>query len=124
MARDPEAHRRALKHGMLAVEYRGDAALSETGRTRLQELREQFMSEPGRVEYRQELAAHIALILELGWSHMREITENGGAIWESAPIARMGTYLNTLARLLDSWPKESKPQDITSILEGKSHDTD
>ena len=124
MARDPQADKRALKHGMQAVEHRGEAALSETGRTRLQELRDQFMSEPGRVEYRQELAAHIALMLELGWSHMREITENGGKLWESAPIARMGTYLNTLARLLDNWPKEDRPQDITSILEGKSHDTD
>lgn len=124
MAKDDGADKRALKHGLYAIEHRGEAALSETGRTRLQELRDQFMSEPGRVEYRQELAAHIALILELGWSHMREITENGGKLWDSAPIARMGTYLNTLARLLDSWPKDSKPQDITSILEGKSHDTD
>lgn len=120
----PEIQTSNFRHGMDALAKRGEAALSDTGLSRLQELRAQFESEPGRVEYRKELAAFIAMILELGFSNLREIADDGGNIWVSAPIRSMGTYLNTLTRLLDNWPKEDRPRDITSILEGMSREAE
>ena len=111
-----------LKHGMIAFERSGESVLSEPGRGRLQELREQFASEPGRVEYRQELAANVALLLELGFSYMREITEVGGNLWESPPLRAVGVYLNSLIRLLDGWPREKSLHDVTTILTGEARD--
>jgi hypothetical protein len=114
----------ALKHGMVAYERHGEAMLSDTGRGRLQELKEQFRTEPGRVEYREELAANIAILLELGFSYMREVTEAGGNLWECPPIRIAGVYLNSLIRLLDGWPKEQSLHDITTILTGEARDTE
>jgi hypothetical protein len=112
-------------HGMYALENRGEAALDPEGRTRLQELRELFESEPGRVEYRKELAAHIALMLELGFSSVRETAERGGNIWKSSPVGRMGTYLNSLIRLIDGWPKDKGELiDVTELLRGGKNGND
>ena len=114
----------AFKHGMYVIERRGEEGLTALGRSRLSELREQFMSEPGRVEYRQELAAHIALILEVGFSNLRDVADAGKSIWESTPIQRMGIYLNSLIRLLDGWPKDKSIIDITTMLRGDTDDTE
>jgi hypothetical protein len=107
------------KHGIYALELRGENSLAPAQRSRLQELKEQFNSEPGRVEYRQELAAFLAMMLELGFSSIREIAEKGGSIWESPPVARMGVYLNALIRLLDGWPKEGGGPNILDVLRGR-----
>jgi hypothetical protein len=108
------------KHGAYALERRGEGALQPVQRTRLQELKEQLASEPGRLEYRRELAAFLAMIVELGGANIREIAEAGGNIWDSSPVSRLGVYLNSLIRLLDGWPKEEGERyDITDILRGK-----
>jgi hypothetical protein len=105
-ARRKSIHQADYKHGLYVVRDRDEAALTPAGRSRLQELRDQFMTEPGRIEYRQDLAAHIALMLEVGFSYIREVAEKGGVVWDTPPVKSMGTYLNTLCRLLDGWPKE------------------
>ncbi len=123
--KDHEQKRQAArKHGAYALERRGEIALEPVQLTRLQELKQQFMTEPGRLEYRRDLAAFLAMIVELGGSNIRDIAEGGGNIWTSSPIARLGTYLNSLIRLLDSWPKDERPADITTLLSGTAHDAD
>ena len=112
------------KHGAYSFRQRGEDALGPVQRSRLQELKDQFTSEPGRLEYRRDLAAFLAMIVELGGANIREIVENGGNIWDSSPISKMGTYLNGLIRLLDTWPKDKSPQDITELLSGRSRDAD
>jgi hypothetical protein len=63
-------------------------------------------------------------MLEVGFSHLHQVTEAGGALWEAPPIKTMGTYLNTLVRLLDGWPKDkSGMQDITAMLRGEPDDS-
>ena len=94
------------KHAAYALERRGESSLEPVQRTRLQELKEQLATDPGRLEYRRELAAFLALIVELGGASIREIADRGGNVWESSPISRLGIYLNSLIRLLDGWPKE------------------
>lgn len=106
----------ARTHGAYALEHRGESALEPGQKTRLQELKEQFMSEPGRVEYRRDLAAFLALIVELGGSDIRKIAESGGNIWQSSPISRMGTYLNSLIRLLDNWPNDHQPLNLSEHI--------
>lgn len=103
-------------HGAYSLERRGESSLEPGGLTRLQELKQQFMSEPGRVEYRRDLAAFLALIVELGGSDIRKIAESGGNIWQSSPISRMGTYLNSLIRLLDNWPNDHQPLNLSEHI--------
>lgn len=55
-----------LKHGTYRLERRSESALEPKQLTRLLELREQLSTEPGRLEYRRDLAAFLALIVELG----------------------------------------------------------
>jgi hypothetical protein len=106
-------------HGMYAYQKRGEDALEPIQLSRYQELKTLFDSEPGRVEYRKDLAAHVAMILELGFANLRELAESNQTIWDKPPIRAMGTYLNTFVRLLDGWPKDAgDPQDITDILRG------
>ncbi len=59
------------------------------------------------------------MICDLGFGHLREIAEKGGdtrLIWESGVIGRLGTYINSLARLLDGFPKESGGMNIIDVL--------
>lgn len=107
------------EHGIYAFERRGSAALDDDQQSVYIELRDQFKSEPGRLEYREHLAGHIAMMLELGFSNIGQLAEKGQPIWESPPVARMGTYLNALIRLIDGWPKDAKDnKNILDLMQG------
>jgi hypothetical protein len=109
------------KHRINAFENRGSDALQPYQRAYLIELRNRFETEPGRLEYRKDLAVALAMICDMGFGHLREIAEKGGdirLIWEGGVISRLGTYINTLARLLDNWPKESSGKNIIDVLKG------
>lgn len=110
------------KHGLYAFEVRGEAALSEPQRSRYLELRDQFNTTPGREEYRVELAAFIAMMIELAKGDIQARAAKGQSIWTSPPVAKMGTYINTLVRLMDNWPKDKPgPATIVELMRG---DTD
>ena len=102
-----QAGMKSKRHGIYSFRDKGEEVLEKNNRSRYIELRDQFKSSPGRVEYRQHLAAHIAMMVELGFDELRRVAENGGSIWEAPPTKRMGTYLNSLIRLLDGFPKTS-----------------
>ena len=97
-------------HGIFAFDARGEAALEPVQRSRYIELREQLADHPGREDYRIELAVHIAMMWELAVDEMRRLTKEEKSIWTSAPVRFAGTYLNTLIRLLDSFPKDGKDE--------------
>lgn len=118
-----QSKKAGITHGIYALQNTGESSLEPAQRSRLQELKDQFASEPGRVEYRRELASFLAMMLELGMSNIRDVAEKGGNIWESPPVARMGVYLNALIRLLDGWPKEAGNQNIIDLLKGKQNDS-
>lgn len=109
-------------HGLNAFENRGPASLAPSKAAYLNELRDKFKTEPGRLEYRQELAAALAMICELGFSNLRTEAEKGADIWESGVIRRLGVYINSLQRLLDNWPKEDGgPKNIIDVLKGSDN---
>jgi hypothetical protein len=109
MPHDREQQRQAgmksKSHGLYAFRDRGEEALGNNNRSRYIELRDQFKSDPGRIEYRQNLAVHLAMMLELGFDELRRAVELGRSIWELPPTKRMATYVNALIRLLDGFPK-------------------
>ena len=116
-----EAGQKNIKHRINAFENRGPDALQPYQRAYLNELREKFETESGRLEYRKDLAAALAMICDLGFGHLREIAEKGGdirLIWESGVISGLDTYINSLARLLDGFPKESGGRNIIDVLKG------
>lgn len=112
-------------HGLYSFRDRGVEALDNDKRSVYIQLREQFKSEPGRLQYREDLAAHIAMMLELGFSTIRAQAEKGYPVWNSPPVARMGTYINAVIRLIDSWPKENKDnQNILDLMNGEDDEAE
>ena len=110
-------------HGINAFEKRGTAALDVDKRSVYIQLRDQFKSEPGRLEYREQLAAQLAMMLELAFADMRKLAEQKRSIWTSPPVAKMGTYVNALIRLIDGWPKDQNRQtNILDIMNGAKQD--
>ena len=104
------------KHGIDAMIARGSESLPRKKRSRYAELRELAESNPGREEYRIELLAHLMMLLDLGWSELIKIADDGGNVYTSPVVARMGTFVNTTVRLLDSFPKAERD----SVLEDVS----
>jgi hypothetical protein len=114
-----EAGRKNVKHRINAFENRGSDALTTPQRAYLIELRKQFSTQPGRMEYREQLTASLAMLCELGFSHLREEAEKGNSVWNSDVTKRLGTYINSLTRLLDNWPKkDGGSRNIIDALKG------
>lgn len=108
------------KHGMYAFERRGPDALEQEQQTYLMELRQLFKTQPGRLEYREQLAASLAMMCELGFQSIRKQAERGGDLWKANVTGRLGTYVNTLVRMLDSWPEDDqdRPKNVIDLLQG------
>lgn len=112
-----EAGRGNKKHGQFALEASGLESLDPQGITRLTELRALMETAPGRLEVRVELAARFALLLEMGFEHMRRQAENGEDIWDAGPIKHMSTYANTLTRLMNTHPQAiDEAIDVTEMV--------
>jgi hypothetical protein len=110
---------KAQTHGMHTLAQRGEAALNTPGkRSRYAELKELFESEPGRLDYRKELAALLAQICENGFDRLRVDTEAGKDVWTTpGPLKSLAVYVNSLTRLLDSWPKEGHTVTAAHVLD-------
>jgi hypothetical protein len=106
-------------HGIKAFEDRGEKALTPERHLYLKELKARLATSEGRKEARVDLAAAIALICELGFSQLREDVEAGKDIWSGGVIKILGSYQNTLQRMLATWPAdEEKPKNIIDALRG------
>ncbi|MFZ2096384.1 MAG: hypothetical protein WAV05_07070 [Anaerolineales bacterium] len=115
-----ENARKNVKHRQNAFENRGPDALTTPQRAYYLEIREKFRSAPARLEYREELAAALAMLCELGFSDIREKAEKGADIWQSGVVSRLGTYINSLCRLLDNWPKDTgEAKNVIDLLKPK-----
>lgn len=110
----------AKKHGLYTLRDRGPAALEELERASYAELRKLFATSSGRDAIRLELATRLYTMIGIGFTELEKIADNGDSIWDAPPTRRMGTYINSLQRLLDGWPADDQPKDVTSILEGSS----
>ncbi len=106
----------AQKHGIYAFENRGEDALDPPRIERLSELRQMLAEEPGRQEYRLELTARMALICDLGFSHLKLQAEAGEEIWEGGIIRRLATYVAETRRLLDSCGDQLPPGSAAEII--------
>jgi len=118
-----ENARKNVKHRQNAFENRGLDALTTPQRAYYMEIRDRFHTSPGRLEYREELAACLAMLCELGFSDIRENAEKGADIWQSGVVSRLGTYINALCRLLDNWPKDAgEPRNVIDVLKPRANE--
>ncbi len=117
----------ARKHGVHSFKNRGENALDPTKKERLSELRRLLAEEPGRQEYRLELTARMAMICELGFSHLGEQEAAGVEIWEGGIIRRLATYVAETRRLMDSCedqlPQGSAAEFIAKMLKNERRNT-
>lgn len=106
-------------HGIYAFADRGEETLTPVRYEYLKELKAKLATNEGRLEYRVELAAAIALICEMGFSQLQEEIREGKNIWDGGVIRILGSYANSLQRMLDNWPPDmEKPKNIIDALRG------
>lgn len=111
----------ARTHGIHAFETRGETALTPAKGAYLAELKRKLSTDQGRAEYREDLAAAVGIIIEMGLDQLKQDAEASKNIWKSGVLDKLGLYINVQARLLDKWPKGTeKPKDITSFLKGNN----
>ena len=56
-------------------------------------------------DLRVELGARVALIVELGIAEIgRQMEQQGSDLFDTSVIHKLGTYVNTLSRMLRDWP--------------------
>ena len=95
------------KHGIIAAERGGPEALMRVDPKlvkRLSELRLLVDTEPGRREIRLELAARLALIMELGTAEISRVIERGDDVFDTPVLGRYLSFANGLHRMLRDWP--------------------
>jgi hypothetical protein len=94
------------------LQDRGAEALEKPQRSRYAELRELVKSQPGREEFREELLTMVMMIVELGIGELRETADGDESIFSTPVIKVLGLYMNTAARLIDSFPKSGAQSSI------------
>lgn len=112
----------ALKHGIVALEARGESALAPAEVESLRELREMVRTHPGRQEVREEIVARLVIIARKVFNDMEQLAESP-KWWEAGVVRRGGTYLAELRRWLDTFPTtDGRPKDVTALLQGEDQD--
>ena len=103
-------------HGMRGLEISGPKSLDSAKYDRLSDLRRIVATHPGRQELRQELAARVALLVEIGFHELVKTHEDGKSIWESPVIGRYSTYLAELRRVLETFPADDIPASASDVI--------
>ena len=98
-----DGNRASITHGTRSLENSGPSRLSPENISRLSELRDMVKSDSGRMDIRRELTARMALICDLGFSHLSQQQQDGANIWDGGIIRRLATYTAETRRLLDSF---------------------
>lgn len=113
-----DGNQRARKHGMYSVVKNGEQAMTPPQKSRYLELKELFESEPGRAEYRVNLGALLAEIIEQGCDQLRVDASQGKNVWTTpGPLKSIGVFINSVTRLLESWPKDKHGEDPSQIID-------
>jgi len=94
------------KHGVRSFQVRGEEALDESGRSRLEELKEQVQDREGVIALMQERAANAVMVTELVMSFVAKELKAGKSL-SSIPIFRsLPAYMNTAGRALKDLANE------------------
>jgi hypothetical protein len=115
MARDPDAHLRARKHGAYAFRDSGEKALEPEKRSRLMELREQVQDRSTLLDLMQQKAADGVLMFELMQSYVAGEIKRGALLPDIPVLNKLPAFYNSMNRalstLLANMPENSSPYD-------------
>jgi hypothetical protein len=102
MAREgaPDANTNAIKHGAYSFRAHGESALSESGRSRLAELREQVQDRTGLLALMEEKAADAVLLFEIVQSYVAGQVKQGVPLGEIPALNRLPAFANSMQRAL------------------------
>lgn len=102
----------ARTHGVYAFRDRGEAALTEAGKSYLQELREKVTNRDGVLELLRENAVKSFMMAEILTSYVKEETDAGIPLEEIHSIRSLPAFYNTAQRalrdLLQNMPAEPR----------------
>ena len=87
-------------HGAYAFERRGEAALNQTGRSRLQELKDQVQDRQGVLGLMQDRAANAVMMVELLTSYIAKEHKAGKPLSRIGALGRLPAFMNTAQRAL------------------------
>ena len=106
----------AKSHGAYAFERRGEIALNQTGRSRLQELKDQVQDRQGVLALMQERAANSVMMVELITSYIAKEHKSGKPLSHIKPLGSLPAFMNTAQRalkdLLSVMPDDKQVLDI------------
>jgi len=90
----------AKTHGAYAFERRGEVALNQTGRSRLQELKDQVKDREGVLVLMQERAANAVMMVELITSYIAKEHKEGKPLSRIKTLGSLPAFMNTAQRAL------------------------
>lgn len=109
------------KHGAYAFQARGEAALDQPQRSRLQELKEQVKDRDGVLELMQERAANSVMVTELVMSHVAREVKQGKALAQIKILRALPAFMNTAQRalkdLIREMPEGEGISDVDTVLQ-------
>ena len=111
----------AKSHGAYAFERRGEIALNQTGRSRLQELKDQVQDRQGVLALMQERAANAVMMVELITSYIAKEHKTGKPLSHIKPLGSLPAFMNTAQRalkdLITYMPENENALDAVRVLE-------
>ena len=111
----------ARKHGAYAFQARGEVALDQPQRSRLQELKDQVQNRDGVLELMQERAANSVMVTELVMSHVAREVKQGKPLAQITILRALPAFMNTAQRalkdLIREMPEGEGVSDVDTVLQ-------
>lgn len=111
----------ARSHGAYAFRDRGDQALDQPQRSRLEELKEQVQERDGVLQLLQERAANAVMVVEVITSHVAREVKLGVPLSDIPILRALPAFMNTAQRalrdLLTVMPDDPDVLDAQAVLE-------
>ena len=104
----------SVKHGL--YRFRDSGKLPAERQSLVKELKARLETAPGRLDYKVDLAAHLAVMIELGFSEMAEVADSGKSPYSSPVVEPVTKIVNSLVRLLQTFPNEDKGLTAKDVL--------
>jgi hypothetical protein len=106
----------ARSHGAYAFRDRGEQALEQPQRSRLEELKEQVQERDGVLQLLQERAANAVMVVEVITSHVAREVKLGVQLSDIPVLRALPAFMNTAQRalkdLIDLMPEDKDVMDI------------
>jgi hypothetical protein len=98
-------------------EHGQEGLLTQTEQMSYVQLREALKDPAAREDIKFELVARLVMMMRFGFAEMEKLGQEGASVFGADVTGKLGTYLNLLARLLNSFPRQPIDNAIQVELE-------